>query len=173
MTKTSLIIKTVCDETGCLPKKVRYKSIPSNLKTHMKASAQSILQTFEKYAHSHGMYRRVVSFVANFILTSYQFEINDWFRFYLDVWSAVAFFFSPSNMSANYLKSCVDIFFENTPPSAYMIEKLAYKTPALTRQHECTAMSENTILHLKQFQSRLYNMIRSSIVAVQRNITWK
>lgn len=168
MTKTSLIIQTVCDETGCLPKKVRYKSIPSNLKTHMKASAQSILQTFEKYAQSHGMYRRVVSLVANFILISYQFEINDWFRFYLDVWSAVAFYFSPSNMSANYLKSCVDTFFENTPPSAYMIEKLAYKTPALTRQHECTAMSENTLLHLKQFRSRLNNMMRSSIVAVQK-----
>ena len=168
MTKTSLIIKTVCEETQCLPKKVRYKSIPCNLQTNMKPEARCTLQTFDDYARSHGMYRRVVSLVANFVLISCRLEIEDWFHFYLDVWSAVAYYFAPKHMSENYLKSCIDLFFNNTPPSEYMRKKLAYKTPALTRQHECTAMSENVVLHLKQFVSRLHNMIRASTVAVQK-----
>ena len=168
MTKSSLIVKTVCDETGCNLKKVRYKSIPSNLKTHMMGSALGLQETFVQYARSNGMYRRVVSFVANFILLSYEQEINDWFRFYHDVWSAVAFYFSKKNMPANYLKQYIDSFFQNSPPSAYMKKELEYKTPALARQQECTTMSVNTILHLKQFVSRLQNVTRATIVAHQK-----
>ena len=123
---------------------------------------------FEEYAISHGMYRRVVSLAANSVLLGSQLVIDDWFHFYLDVWSAVTFFFSPAHMSANHLKPAIDRFFADAAPSAYMKKTLAFKTPALARQHECTTMSENAKLHVQQFVSRLQNMVRSSIVAVQK-----
>ena len=168
MTKSSRILKAVCEETGCQPKKVRYKSIPSHLRTNLKPSAAGMTSVFEEYAISHGMYRRVVSLAANSVLLGSQLVIDDWFHFYLDVWSAVTFFFSPAHMSANHLKPAIDRFFADAAPSAYMKKSLAFKTPALARQHECTTMSENAKLHVQQFVSRLQNMVRSSIVAVQK-----
>ena len=136
--------------------------------SHLKPTALTALEdTFHKYAINLGLYRRVVSLVTNFVLLRTQLEIKDWFHFYLDVWSAVTFKFSPNNMSENYLKTNVDLFFDDNPPTEYMKRCLEYKTPALARQHECTAMSENTILHLKQFKSRLLNYVRASVVSVQ------
>ena len=147
MTKSSRNLKAVCEETGCQPKKVRYKSIPSHLRTNLKPSAAGMTSVFEEYAISHGMFRRVVSLAANSVLLGSQLVIDDWFHFYLDVWSAVTFFFSPAHMSANHLKPAIDRFFADAAPSAYMKKTLAFKTPALARQHECTTMSENAKLH--------------------------
>ena len=169
MTRSSQIIKQVIADTGCPQKKIRYKSIPCNLRTNLKASALGLQSTFTDYATSNGLYRHIVSLAANYIVLTETFKepINDWFRFYLDVWSAVAYYFSPCHMSANRFKPYIDILFAVRPPTAEMANKLKFKTPALTRQHECTTMSENAILHLKQFPDRLYNWIRASIVQIQ------
>ena len=167
MTRTSGILGLVAQDAQCTTKQIRYSSIPCNLRSVLLPCAGPLHVTFNEYAQSNGMYRRVVSLVANHLLIHRNDPIEDWFNFYLEVWAAVAFYFSPKGMAPNWISPIVEEMFRRIKPTDAMRELLSSKSPAMTRQQEANVMATNAKLHLKLAITRLRSFTRAAVVGFQ------
>jgi hypothetical protein len=155
---------------------LRYSSIPCAIRKVLHASMLPLVEHFERGARSQGLYRHVVSLVANEIaIESPEAVGRDIFLFYTQVYSAVDRYVRhaiadratapPSKAGAvEHFDVEVQRFFTRHPVGDGALELLRHQSPVLVRQQECRALATAAHELIEMFPQRLRRFVHAKVV---------
>ena len=157
---------------------VRYSSVPCALRKVLHASMLPLIEPFERIARSQGLYRHVVSIIANEIAIETPLAIGaDIFQFYGRLYSAmdryvrceIAKRCNTPKTNANkvgYYDAEVARFFERHPMDGNALNVLEYQSLVLVRQQECNAMATAAHEMIEMFPQRLRRFVNAKVVQI-------
>ena len=167
--------KTYAKQEGV---QVRYSSVPCALRRVLHASMLPLLEHFERGARSQGLYRHVVSLVANEIAIETPLVIGrDIFLFYTQVYSAVDRYVrlelskrpnapKARASASEHFDAEVARFFERHPMDKDALNLLEYQSPVMVRQQECRALATAAHEMIEMFPQRLRRYIKANVVRI-------
>ena len=153
---------------------VRYCTIPCALRKVLHASTLPLIEHFERGAKSQGLYRHIVSIVANeLVIESPLVAGADLFLFYTRVYSAVDRYMrdeaarrkggAPAGASAsNHFDAEVRHFFHRHPIDDEALQLLEHQSLVMVRQQECRSLATAAHELIELFPQRLTSMRTSS-----------
>jgi len=156
--------------------RIRYSSVPCALRKVLHASMLPLIEHFERGARSQGLYRHVVSLVANEIAIERHSVVGrDIFLFYTRVYSAVDRYVrteigkrdaaaNPRAGASDHFDEEVARFFTRHPIDDEALCLLQYQSPALVRQQECSALATAAHELIEMFPHRLRRYVKATIV---------
>ena len=134
---------------------VRYCSVPTSLSSVLHASALCLLPHFQNQAKSFGLYRHIVSLLANYIVIIDPNKcIEDIQLFYTQVWGAVERYvakrlrFKCASTATHFDAEANTFFSEEAPISDEDCELLRLQTYKLMMQQECASLSTAAKEHM-------------------------
>ena len=157
-------LEKVREETGCVPKDVRYSTIVCGLRYTTKEKYRDLLvPLFQDIGRKSGMYAYVVSLAANaYVIQNPNPEIPSWQTFYNQMWTAV-------EGGDNTLASFVDTFFHTiTGGDLETRNRLRGKLSSFEyRQNETSQMKRSALLHFELFPKRVQMHARTRAIEIQ------
>jgi hypothetical protein len=155
---------------------VRYCTIPCALRKVLRPSALPLVEHFERGAKSQGLYRHVVSIVANdLVIKSPLCPGQDLFLFYTRVYSAVDRYVrdelsrrrgaATSSAAQSHFDDEVRQFFDDHPLDDEALALLEHQSLVMVRQQECAALATAAHELIELFPQRLRRFAKATITS--------